>query len=243
MVFGKVVCDHMKVLEWNKVSDFDLLNHFDLWKIYIPNHLGSIETEFELLRKDEQLKSESFSEEEDRIRYVLSRICVKKILSNYIKVNPSEIEFKLSHKNKPILANYPMINFNLSHSGQYIIFGLANKWSVGVDIKLITPHKELFDSINDFMSSTEVSAILNSDKALRSFYKHWTRKESLLKGIGIGLTDRLRDISCNDGLNLVPIEFSGFASYWKVWSFEIEDSYSVSIAHDSAIRVMRFYEL
>ncbi|MDI1323388.1 MAG: 4'-phosphopantetheinyl transferase superfamily protein [Algoriphagus sp.] len=214
-----------------------------MWRIYIPDHIESVETEFNLLHKDEQLKSEFFLKEEDRIRFILSKIYLKKLLSNYLKVEPSQLEFKYSEQNKPILINYPMINFNLSHSGQYIIIGFANKWSVGVDIELMNTHIDLYNLINNCMSSPEVSVILNSEMPRQMFYKYWTRKEALLKGIGIGLTDRLKDINCNDGLNLVPIEFSGFASPWKVWSFEMDNSYSVSIALDSAIRVMRFYEI
>lgn len=243
MVFGRVICDQIKVLEWNNQCDFNLLNHFDMWRIYIPDHIESVENEFNLLNKDEQIKSEMFIKEEDRIRFILSKIYLKKLLSNYLKIEPSQLEFKYSEQNKPILTNYPMINFNLSHSGQYIIIGFANKWSVGVDIELMNTHLDLYSLINNCMSSPEVSVILNSEMPRQMFYKYWTRKEALLKGVGIGLTDRLKDINCNDGLNLVPIEFSGFASPWKVWSFEMENSYSVSIALDSAIRVMRFYEI
>ena len=243
MVLGRVICDKIKVLEWNKVCDFNLSNHFDLWRIYIPNHLGTLETDLDLLQQEERVKSDSFTKDEDRNRYMLGKIYVRKILANYLKTEPQNLGFKYSDRQKPILENHPMTNFNISHSGDYIIIGLANKWSVGVDIELMDPHIDLYNLIIECMSTTEVSVILNSEMPRQTFYKYWTRKEALLKGIGIGSTDRLKDINCSDGLNLVPAEFSGFASSWKIWSFEMEDSYSVSIAHDSAIRVMRFYEL
>ena len=243
MVLGRVICDKIKVLEWSKVCDYNLLNHFDLWRVYIPDHLESVTSDYDLLLKEEQEKSQAYAREEDRIRYVLGKIYLKKLLASYLKTDPYNLEFKYSDQQKPILENYPMVNFNISHSGDYIIIGFANKWSVGVDIELMTTHVDLYNMIINCMSSTEVSAILNSEMPRNMFYKYWTRKEALLKGIGIGLTDRLKDVNCSDGLNLVPIEFSGFASSWKVWSFEMEDSYSVSLAHDSAIRVMRFYEV
>lgn len=243
MVLGRVICDKIKVLEWSRVCDYNLSNHFDLWRIYIPDHRDSIDKDYDLLLKEEQEKSETFLKEEDRVRYILSRIYVRKLLAKYLNTETTELEFKYSEQNKPILENYPMLNFNISHSGDYIILGFANKWSVGVDIELMNTHVDLYNMIINCMSSTEVSMILNSEMPRKMFYKYWTRKEALLKGVGIGLTDRLKDISCSDGLNLVPIEFSGFASSWKVWSFEMENSYSVSIAHDSAIRVMRFYEM
>ncbi|MBN7810761.1 4'-phosphopantetheinyl transferase superfamily protein [Algoriphagus sp. H41] len=220
-----------------------MLNHFDLWRIHIPDHLDAIEREIGLLVEAEQKRSDSYVRQEDRNRYVLGKIYLKKLLSSYLKTDPSELEFKYSDQQKPTLENFPWVHFNVSHSGDYIIIGFANKWSVGVDIEQMTPNVDLYNMIINCMSSTEVSVILNSEMPRQMFYKYWTRKEALLKGLGIGLTDRLKDISCSDGLNLVPIEFSGFASTWKVWSFEMEDSYSVSIAHDAAIRVMRFYEV
>lgn len=243
MVLGRVICDKIKVLEWSKVCDFNLLNHFDLWRIHVPDHLENIEKDLDLLPGEERDKSESFVKSEDRNRYILGKIYARKLLANYLKTEPHTLGFRFSDQKKPILENYPMMNFNISHSGDYIIIGFANRWSVGVDIELMNTHVDLYNMIINCMSSTEVSVILNSEMPRQMFYKYWTRKEALLKGIGIGLTDRLKDINCSDGLNLVPIEFSGFASSWKVWSFEMENSYSVSIAHDSAIRVMRFYEV
>lgn len=243
MVLGRVICDNIKVLEWSKVCDYNLLNHFDLWRVYIPDHLESAIKEFDLLHPEEQKKSESFVKDEDRNRFIISRIYVRKLLASYLKNQPGELKFKYSDQRKPSLEDYPMTNFNISHSGDYVVIGFANKWSVGVDVELMNPHVDLYNMIINCMSTIEVSVILNSEMPRQTFYKYWTRKESLLKGIGIGLTDRIKDINCNDGLNLVPIEFSGFASSWKVWSFEMEDLYSVSIAHDSAIRVVRFYEV
>jgi 4'-phosphopantetheinyl transferase len=243
MVLGRVICDKIKVLEWSKTCDFNLSNHFDLWRIHIPSHLNSLEEDIDLLMPEERLKSESIIKEEDKNRYILGKVFARKILANYLQTEPHTLGFKYSDRQKPFLESYPMVNFNISHSGDYIIIGFAEKWSVGVDIELMKPHADLYDLIIDCMSTTEVSVILNSEMPRQTFYKYWTRKEALLKGIGVGATDRLKEINCSDGLNLVPIEFSGFASSWKVWSFEMEDSYSVSIAHDSAIRIMRFFEV
>jgi 4'-phosphopantetheinyl transferase len=243
MVLGRVICDKIKVLEWNQECDFNLSNHFDLWRVYIPNHLDSLVEDFDLLMPEEQKKSESFIMEEERQRYILGKIFARKILAKYLQTDPLTLGFKYSDRQKPILEEHPVLNFNISHSGDYIIIGFANKWSVGVDIELMNPHADLYNLIIDCMSTTEVSVILNSEMPRPTFYKYWTRKQALLKGIGIGVTDRMKEINCSDGLNLVPIEFSGFASSWKVWSFEMEDSYSVSIAHDSAIRVVRFFEI
>jgi 4'-phosphopantetheinyl transferase len=243
MVLGRVICDKIKVLEWSKTCDFNLSNHFDLWRIHIPSHLNSLEEDIDLLMPEERLKSESIIKEEDKNRYILGKVFARKILANYLQTELHTLGFKYSDRQKPFLESYPMVNFNISHSGDYIIIGFAEKWSVGVDIELMKPHADLYDLIIDCMSTTEVSVILNSEMPRQTFYKYWTRKEALLKGIGVGATDRLKEINCSDGLNLVPIEFSGFASSWKVWSFEMEDSYSVSIAHDSAIRIMRFFEV
>lgn len=243
MVFGRIFCSKIKVFEWSRECDYDLQSHLHVWRLYIPHIVNGIEANIYLLTAEELKKSEAFIRQEDRNRFVLGKIYLRKLVSKYLVMPAEEIQFGLLEFNKPYLLNMPNFNFNISHSGDFLIIGLANRWQLGVDIELMNSNLDLYNLIYNTMSTTEIGSILNSKSPREVFYKHWTRKEALLKGVGLGLTDRLKDISCNDGLNLVPSEFSSFASPWNVRSFSMENKYSVSIAHDSAIRVVRFFEL
>lgn len=243
MILGRVVCDEIKVIEWRKPCDFKIDKHFDIWKIHIPDHLELLSTSYEGLHEDEKIKYDSYKNQDDQNRYVLSKYFLRELIGKYINIPPSEIEFQYSEFNKPRLKNNTNFNFNISHSKNYIIIGLGYNWTVGVDIEYMKSRIDLYDMIINCMSNSEISIILDSKYTRAMFFKFWTRKESLLKGIGIGLTDRIKDVTCIDGVNLVPYDLSSFVSHWKVWSFQLDNLYSVSIAHDSEIRVIRFYEI
>ncbi|MEN2284135.1 4'-phosphopantetheinyl transferase superfamily protein [Algoriphagus sp. SE2] len=242
MVFSRLLCSEIKVFEWRSECDFQLNNNFDIWRVYIPDFLNKIIEEDYLLDDFEKDKSNSFLKEEDRNRYVLGKIILKKLASKYLNIAPSDVKFKTLEFNKPVLASHSNLEFNISHSGSFIILGFAKKYSIGVDIEFMDSKVDLYNLIYNTMSSVEVSSILNSGTPRENFYKLWTRKESLLKGIGIGLTDRLKDINCCDGKNLVPADLSSFASSWDIRNFVMENEYSVSLAYDTAIRVLRFFE-
>lgn len=243
MVYSRILCSQIKVLEWRNECDFQLQNNLDIWRIYIPHHINQMEHEIHLLDERELLKSKSFVQEIDRNRFLIGKIYLRKLIANYLEINPKNIEFKNLEFNKPVLANHSNLEFNISHSGDYVILGFAKRWSLGVDIELMDSKVDLYNLIYNTMSGVEVSLILGSESPREIFYKHWTRKEALLKGIGIGLTDRLKDINCCDGKNLVPSALSSFATSWDIRNFVMNDQYSVSIAYDAAIRVLRFYEL
>lgn len=242
MVFSRVQCSEIEVFEWRNECDFQLNNNLDIWRVYIPDFIEKIEKEGFLLDDFEKDKSNSFLKEEDRNRYILGKISLKKLIAKYLKIDPKDIKFKNLEFNKPVLASHSNLEFNISHSGSFIILGFTKRVSIGVDIEFMDSKVDLYNLIYNTMSSVEVSSILNSGNPREIFYKLWTRKESLLKGIGIGLTDRLKDINCCDGKNLVPSDFSSFASSWDIRNFIMENEYAVSFAYDTAIRVLRFYD-
>ncbi|WP_192349521.1 4'-phosphopantetheinyl transferase superfamily protein [Algoriphagus sp. Y33] len=243
MVLGRAYCSQINVLEWRNECDFNLQKNLDIWRIYIPDFIDKIEQNRWLLTAAELSKSEAFLHEEDRNRFLLGKIFLRKIIAKYLKIADQEVGFDYLEFKKPVLPTGYSLNFNISHSGDYIVFGFANRHPVGVDVELMDSKVDLYNLIYTSMSSVEISSILNSEFPRDIFYKHWTRKEALLKGVGIGLTDRLMDINVCDGLNFVPSEISGFTSTWSIRNFIMDDVYSVSLACDSAVRVVRFYEL
>ncbi len=81
------------------------------------------------------------------------------------------------------------LDFNISHSGNVCILAFSLNQRIGIDIE------EIRDiGINDFDSIFTPSERLwiNNDKV--RFFTLWTRKESVLKAIGIGLYKNLEAI-------------------------------------------------
>ncbi len=84
---------------------------------------------------------------------------------------------------KLYLSGHPEVNFNISHSGKYVVCALCDR-VVGVDIQEITPCR--WPVAKRFFTPAEIEAtVLGGDIA---FTKIWTRKEAYLKMLGTGFT-------------------------------------------------------
>jgi len=91
-------------------------------------------------------------------------------------------EMKLTKFGKPYFAN-EKFSFNISHSHNYILCAISReeKNSLGVDIEKV---KEI--DFNDFESvwcQNEKNKIVSREV----FYDFWTRKEAIVKAIGMGM--------------------------------------------------------
>jgi len=93
-------------------------------------------------------------------------------------------DLKYTAHKRPYFNNE--FDFNISHSGEYVVCAFSQECKLGVDIELIADIS-LPDMKSQF-SPSEWVAILSGQNAQRSFYTHWTRKEAFLKAIGLGLS-------------------------------------------------------
>ena len=77
------------------------------------------------------------------------------------------------------------INFNFSHSDTKVICALSTMHNIGVDIEKI----QAFDSgiLNTYFTHPEVEFIAQASTPEDAFFSLWTKKEALLKCIGVGI--------------------------------------------------------
>ena len=91
-------------------------------------------------------------------------------------------EMKLTQFGKPYFANN-RFSFNISHSHNYILCAISceEKNSLGVDIEKI---KQIdFGDFQNIWARNEKRNIVNAE----SFYDYWTRKEAIVKAVGMGM--------------------------------------------------------
>jgi 4'-phosphopantetheinyl transferase len=84
------------------------------------------------------------------------------------------------------------VDFNISHSGAYIVCAMAEEGKIGVDIEEIKSIP--VSDFTDQFSEKELNNILTSEDILQSFYTIWTQKEAFLKAIGTGLSTPLNKV-------------------------------------------------
>ncbi len=144
-----------------------------------------------LLSIDEKNKSQKFIFEKDKKEYTICRGVLRILLSKYLNIEPKKIMFNYNKYGKPSLnGNRSNIKFNVSHSKDMCTIAINQNNDIGIDIEFINPKVDTDDIVKDFFSEYEIKNYFNIEKKerLKMFYKIWTRKESLIKAYGMGLS-------------------------------------------------------
>ncbi len=96
---------------------------------------------------------------------------------------------------KPYLRDSPNVQFNISHSGQYVACAVADR-PVGIDVQVIGAYRP--DVAVRVCSDEELAGIGASDDPAFEFTKLWTRKEAYLKMLGCGIAGGIRELPTGD---------------------------------------------
>lgn len=93
---------------------------------------------------------------------------------------------------KPFFQDVSGVEFNISHSGDYVAVMLADT-PVGVDIQTVRSVKERV--INKVCNDYEKKFVFDSEDINRAFIRLWTLKESYVKAIGRGMTFSMSNVN------------------------------------------------
>ena len=120
------------------------------------------------------------------------------------------------------------IDFNISHSGDYVVCAISDGVRVGVDIEQI---KEVgFSDFHDLMTDDQWNLIRKAGDPLKHFFTFWSIKESIIKADGRGLNIPLNDIMITDKV----------AFYQKRWFLNeliIDDAYCAWLSSNEKVIV------
>ncbi len=131
------------------------------------------------------------------------------------------------------------ITFNLSHSGEYVLYAVANNRKVGVDIEYIRDFADSDNIAERFFSKSEMDEYYNLpfEARKRAFYSFWTRKEAFIKAVGEGLYIPLNSFSVSLGperKSKIEIHKGNFKDQqwqleqWSLKEIQLEDRNYVS---------------
>ena len=119
----------------------------------------------------------------------------RRVLSHYAPVAPREWCFELGARGKPKLVGPDLpeplesLQFNISHSRDWLVCAISGAASVGVDREYCDPGRDTRKLAQRFFHPDEVAAIDACDAAERvdRFYDYWTLKEARVKASGEAL--------------------------------------------------------
>ncbi len=200
-----------------------------------------------VLSAQELAQAGRFYFERHRRRYIISHSFLRSVLAAYLGLLPQDIHYTFGEHGKPslspdILKNMgapgviPDLHFNLAHSHELALLGIAAASEIGVDIEYhrVVADYELIAA--HFFSAHESAALLALPESQRetAFFNAWTRKEAYLKALGDGLARPLDSFD----LSLAPGEpprllhvdnFPEEIDRWRILSFSPEPAYTAAI--------------
>ncbi|MGY3053455.1 4'-phosphopantetheinyl transferase [Pedobacter sp. UYEF25] len=205
-----------------------------IFKIKIPDVLAEVRKYYgRLLSEDEKIKANRFRFLADLERFSTARIALKLLLKHLSGASADEIVLELSKNGKPSFRN---LEFNLAHSGDYVLIALSNK-PIGIDVEIPKEHFDFSVILKNTFSVEEINYINQNQNSKKSFLILWTRKEALLKATGEGLTEDLPTIS------VLNNTIKRMDSTYNLHSFKINDSDIASVALNGALVRLSTYNI
>ena len=108
----------------------------------------------------------------------------EKLASKYLKDKYIK-HYSIDKNGKPVSDD---IYFNVSHSHEIVAIAISQNRPIGLDIET---NRKLDEKLVRYIAREEETKFIKDDL---SFMQVWTNKESLLKCVGTGLKDKLKDV-------------------------------------------------
>jgi 4'-phosphopantetheinyl transferase len=195
----------------------------------------------------ERTKSQRFNREKERVSYILVHGLLRNLLNNFLGIPPEGIKFRYNQFGKPFVTGAgKKIFFNMSHSSDISVLGFDPDSEIGVDVEKINQNVDYEVIARHFFTQNEISYIYHEKgNAIRRFYEIWTRKEALLKALGIGITENLNiEVSIRNDFrmkNLVHRGSNNGIFHLKTMTFQ--DEYILSIASNKDSRKISTFSI
>ncbi|HUX21314.1 MAG TPA: 4'-phosphopantetheinyl transferase superfamily protein [Spirochaetia bacterium] len=117
----------------------------------------------------------------DRLRFSAGRALLRCGLRGI--TGKTDFEVELDKYGRPFLKGHPEIDFNIAHSGDWVLCLIGRDRRVGVDVEFVG---QIFEEVLDRLSTTEIEYVdsHNGMDRIEAFYRVWTAKEAYLKASG-----------------------------------------------------------
>jgi 4'-phosphopantetheinyl transferase len=249
-------CGSPSLCEWRTGADLPALNPGDVrvWLVDLDSGLATddVETaepgpELDVLSDDERARAARFVRARDRRRFARCRGALREILGALLRDAPARIRFRAVSQGKPTLDLATMgiekadgraaLRFNVSHSSELALIGVCQGHELGVDLERIKQISEADRIVASFFSpaeQAEFAAIPDHAKAV-AFFRGWTRKEAVLKGLGTGLAGLSARHETGFGTAALPAHFvpadpSPGVTEWRLWEAAPRDGFVATVA-------------
>jgi len=212
-----------------------------VWAIPLAEPPASTAELLPLLSAGERARAERFRLAEDRSRAIVGRAVLRLLLAGCTGRDPASFRFETGAHGRPSFAGLlDDLDFNVAHSGEWVLVGVSRGGRVGVDVERIRELTDMDALLERFFAPGEARAVRSLAPADRvtAFFDCWTRKESFVKATGEGIQmglDRF-EVEPRPGRppRLLSIEGSAeAASRWSLWSAAPDAGHRAAVSTDA----------
>ncbi len=203
------------------------------------------------LSPDEVARAGRFRFSEHRDRFIVAHGALRDILSRYLEVPADQLVFSTNDYGKPALATpeYAWLQFNLSHSGDVILFAVARDRPVGIDIERKIPPDNFPWLVAQFFSANENAAFCALPESQReaAFFAGWTRKEAYVKALGEGVTLPLNQFDVTMGPDgparlLADRRYPHNPACWSLLNLDLGPDCAAALAVQGSLPTITFLQ-
>lgn len=197
--------------------------NIDIYQFNLTKPTLELNAAYTLLDRDEQQKADRFVLNDAREKFIYSHALLRQVLAKNSNQAPESLEYTYNDNGKPVLKN-SALQFNLSHSGAWVLIGLCEDSPIGVDIEHARFHDNYLQLAERFFTKTEVAEL----KTMDDFYRIWTRKEAYLKMLGHGISfglDRFSVSAKEEGMKCLVFAEEGLVQNCYLGSLKTAKNY------------------
>ncbi|MGW7281852.1 4'-phosphopantetheinyl transferase family protein [Streptomyces sp. NPDC054844] len=228
---------------YERLRDHDAVH---IWRGRAPDALAPGDADLLL---EEELQKVRRLPDAAAVRYAAAHVALRRVLSHYLGLPPSEVVLgrhpcpRCAHPQhgRPRIDWPPTdLGFNLSRSGAQWLIAVVAGHQVGVDLE---DDRSLdVDGASKLVMSTLELAHVRSlpDESARTdaFFRCWTRKEAVVKAIGVGIITDLSEVDvrpAEDGPVLVTHAEPNSPHTWLVQDLSVVDGMFAALAREAGV--------
>ncbi len=210
-----------------------------IWGVHVPDILDRIDALHGLLSVEEQEKAARFHRDADRQSSIAARGALRVLLSGYAGTPAAEIKFSYSENGKPHVA-HSWVDFNVSHSADWVVLAFGRDRNIGVDVEKIKPTADLLSIAARYFTPEEIALIENTDDTHTLFFQIWARKEAYVKACGSTLFAELGSFSVPIVGEALPE--MGEKDGWFFHRLEAGSKYASAVVTDKKVARVPCYD-
>jgi 4'-phosphopantetheinyl transferase len=157
----------------------------------------------------------------DKYARILSKWLLLKALVAGGHEGASLYDLRLDSFGRPSMEGCGL-DFNLSHSGDYVVCAVAAQGRVGVDVEQLREIQ--LGDFQDILAPSACERILSATSHQKAFFREWTRLEAVLKADGRGLQAAAKTVDC--GGSTVALD----GDEWHLHEIALDAEYACHVA-------------